>query len=106
MAEREPDNNTDDEIAEEVASAQEAAAAAATALEEQADEPAERPLSSPLPHVIMAGECTVCLDALNTHVLVPCGHKCVCAGCAEKVRAHGHCPICRTQIVWVCEVFE
>ena len=55
----------------------------------------------------MAGECAVCLDATNSHVLVPCGHKCVCAKCAELIRAHGNsCPICRTTVVWTCEVFE
>jgi hypothetical protein len=52
------------------------------------------------------GECVVCLDRRNSHVLVPCGHRCVCASCAELVRTHGVCPICRTNIVWVCEVFE
>ena len=96
-------HDTDDEIAEEVASAQHAAATAAAETPEE--ETAERPSSSLL-HVVVQGECTVCLDALNTHVLVPCGHKCVCATCAEAVRAHGHCPICRTPIVWVCEVYE
>ena len=95
-------HDTDDEIAEEVASAQHAAAAAAAAVSEE-EEPAERPV---MLDVVVQGECTVCLDALNTHVLVPCGHKCVCATCAEAVRAHGHCPICRTPIVWVCEVYE
>ena len=52
------------------------------------------------------GECSVCMDQTNTHVLVPCGHKCVCSDCAELVRLQGACPICRTAIVWVCEVFE
>merc|ERR1712008_233548 len=27
--------------------------------------------------------CVVCLDAENTHALVPCGHKCVCNECAD-----------------------
>ena len=53
-----------------------------------------------------AGECNICMDNANTHVLVPCGHKCVCSDCAELVRLQGACPICRTAIVWVCEVYE
>ena len=60
----------------------------------------------PLP---ITGECAVCLDAPNTHVLVPCGHKCVCSTCAEtlgKQKQGNLCPICRTQIVWVCEVYD
>jgi len=61
---------------------------------------------SPTPRVPSSTECSVCMDGVNSHVLVPCGHKCVCAGCAELVRTHGACPICRTAIVWVCEVFE
>ena len=52
-------------------------------------------------------ECAICFaDASRTHLCVPCGHKCVCSDCAELVRLQGACPICRTAIVWVCEVFE
>ena len=53
-----------------------------------------------------AGECIVCLDGSNSHVLVPCGHKCVCGACAELIKTEGTCPMCRTNVVWVCEVFE
>ena len=75
-------------------------AQAAANLSSVAAPPAPRALPPP------GGECTVCMDQANTHVLVPCGHKCVCAGCAELVRVQGACPICRTAIVWVCEVYE
>jgi len=58
------------------------------------------------PFSLSGGECAVCMDAPNTHVLVPCGHKCVCAGCSERIRERGHCPMCRAAVVWTCEVFE
>ena len=31
-------------------------------------------------------ECVVCIDALATMALLPCGHRCVCAACAESLR--------------------
>jgi len=53
------------------------------------------------------GECSVCLDAANSHVLVPCGHKCVCETCAEMIKENEmDCPICRVKVMWVCRVFE
>jgi hypothetical protein len=41
-------------------------------------------------------ECCVCMEARKTHVLMPCRHMCVCAGCASVVMAGSKaCPICR-----------
>ena len=45
-------------------------------------------------------QCVVCMDAPKDHRIVPCGHQCVCAGCAEqltKTRAPT-CPVCREPI--------
>lgn len=40
--------------------------------------------------------CVVCLDALKTHVLVPCGHLCVCASCCDDLMTSSRsCPMCR-----------
>ena len=39
--------------------------------------------------------CIICLDADRTHALVPCGHLCVCADCAERIPVHSKCPLCR-----------
>eukprot|EP01084_Bolivina_argentea_P172589 298980_1 len=30
-------------------------------------------------------ECLVCVDKPKTHAFVPCGHKCVCEICAQKI---------------------
>ena len=44
-----------------------------------------------------AGPCVVCLDREQTHALVPCGHRCVCASCISAVWSNGRvCPVCRT----------
>mmetsp|Transcript_20415 Transcript_20415/g.43147 ORF Transcript_20415/g.43147 Transcript_20415/m.43147 type:complete len:298 (-) Transcript_20415:783-1676(-) len=53
--------------------------------------PAE-PRWMPLQEENMEDNCVVCLDAAKTHLLVPCGHQCVCSCCA---RALSSCPICR-----------
>ena len=35
-----------------------------------------------------AALCVVCLEGARTHVLVPCGHRCLCEGCAGRYEAH------------------
>ena len=40
--------------------------------------------------------CVVCLDAPRTHCATPCGHRCVCAACAQQVSAQ--CPVCRAVV--------
>lgn len=40
--------------------------------------------------------CRVCMEKPKDIALVPCGHKCVCVDCKDKIS--GTCPICRTPI--------
>ena len=58
--------------------------------------------------------CVICLDAPKTHLLLPCGHKCVCAGCAPDFASNDdgwkrvgtpQCPICRGSVPWVARVW-
>ena len=46
---------------------------------------------------IKDGECIVCLNAEPSHVLIPCGHQCVCADCSEILmnELRPRCPVCR-----------
>eukprot|EP00929_Paragymnodinium_shiwhaense_P091518 TRINITY_DN51434_c0_g1_i1.p1 TRINITY_DN51434_c0_g1~~TRINITY_DN51434_c0_g1_i1.p1 ORF type:complete len:784 (+),score=64.15 TRINITY_DN51434_c0_g1_i1:297-2354(+) len=48
------------------------------------------------------GACCVCLDAGASHVIVPCGHQCVCGSC---VRGLTSCPVCRGPIHQSIRVF-
>ena len=43
-------------------------------------------------------DCVVCLDGEATHILAPCGHRCVCAVCSAHVT---ECPLCRASIASV-----
>ncbi|XP_063705426.1 protein neuralized-like [Culicoides brevitarsis] len=47
--------------------------------------------------------CVVCLSQRKNHILIPCGHLCVCQGCANQLQnMDSHCPLCRrgfTQII-------
>ena len=53
-----------------------------------------------------AGECVVCMDGENTHLFSPCGHKCVCKGCALLImRTTAECPTCRAEAREVIRVF-
>ena len=56
---------------------------------EQASAPAETAGDSP---------CVVCCDAEATHILAPCGHRAVCAGCARLIE---ECPLCRARVLCV-----
>lgn len=51
--------------------------------------------------------CVICLSHPKTHLLTPCGHKCMCAGCAARAAPRGSiCPICRTTVESVVRVFD
>ena len=48
-------------------------------------------------------ECSVCMEREATHILAPCGHRCVCAACSALVT---DCPMCRAHIQsTVCKVW-
>jgi adenylate kinase family enzyme len=50
--------------------------------------------------------CTVCYDAPADFLVVPCGHQCACQKCLLELRAAtGLCPICRTNIQHIVQVF-
>jgi hypothetical protein len=40
-------------------------------------------------------ECSVCMDGPASHLLLPCGHQCLCGDCVGLVSL---CPICRASI--------
>ena len=53
-------------------------------------------------------ECCICLKAEELGkllVLVPCGHRCVCADCSALVVGHT-CPVCRTEARQAIRVFD
>jgi hypothetical protein len=49
------------------------------------------------------GKCVVCLEHDSTMALLPCGHKCACENCAQKLVA---CPICRRPVNEVRRIFD
>ncbi len=53
--------------------------------------------------------CVVCLEQARSHVLLPCGHKCLCTTCVETVLGTGAdavCPLCRSHIQSAQRVFD
>jgi len=43
---------------------------------------------------------------VNTHIFNPCGHKCVCAGCADMIMdSNAECPTCRGKAKEAIRVF-
>jgi hypothetical protein len=53
-----------------------------------------------------ANTCVVCQEAARTHICYPCGHLCMCAGCATSPLAPKTCPCCRTEIVNFTKVYH
>ena len=54
-------------------------------------------------------DCVVCLDERKDQVCRPCGHLCMCAGCAQAmIRAKGKkakCPLCEHDIDEVMKIY-
>jgi len=52
-----------------------------------------------------SNECAVCMGHKN-HVLIPCGHVCVCEQCASNIMASSkQCPMCRSAVIHICKVY-
>jgi hypothetical protein len=67
------------------------------------------PPAAPAPHPDDAeGQCVLCFDAPKDHVILPCGHVCVCKACAKRLKQmrNPSCPICRTAIRHTNKVFQ
>ena len=66
------------------------------------------PPAAPAPHPDDAeDQCVLCLDAPKDHIIIPCGHQCVCEACAEKLKKARNplCPFCRAPINATHKVF-
>ena len=53
----------------------------------------------------LLNECVVCIDAPSTEIVVPCGHKCLCEACAERIQVGDLCPVCRCEVLMKMTVF-
>ena len=49
--------------------------------------------------------CSICCTRERDHILLPCGHCTFCANCAERCRARGRCPTCRTHVEQAMKVY-
>lgn len=45
-------------------------------------------------------ECVICLSGNPNILIVPCGHKCICASCSREIykEKNEKCPVCRRPI--------
>ena len=51
-------------------------------------------------------KCSICIDNIKSHIIVPCGHKSICGDCAPQILQGGTCPICRQGIQSIIKVYE
>ena len=53
-----------------------------------------------------ASECCVCLSDASAWIFIPCGHVCVCRGCAESIMQSSRaCPLCTQPATGAFQVF-
>jgi hypothetical protein len=51
--------------------------------------------------------CAICWTGKKTHAMIPCGHLCVCEGCAVVlVQKRSECIICRTPVNGQLKVYS
>jgi hypothetical protein len=48
--------------------------------------------------------CVICMDNEREIALTPCGHRCLCPGCAERLEKP-RCPICQAEVVSKIKIF-
>ena len=77
-------------------------AAVSTYLEKVAPGATSEP--APAPEAPADDFCIVCWVELRTHLVIPCGHKCLCEACSATIGEQ--CPMCRGPKVGVYRVFE
>ena len=85
-----------------------AAAASAEAAVQKVEERASTlPRAPGGPAAAVEDECVVCLERGRDHVLLPCGHLCVCEACALQVQGGPTpvCPLCRQGVQSAVRVF-
>jgi hypothetical protein len=63
--------------------------------------PAAAPAADPTSNAAPS-DCIICMETKATHVIVPCGHFCLCARCA---RNQNQCPLCRAPAVHIIQGF-
>lgn len=65
-----------------------------------------RIIQSTYQEMINSAFCVICQDNLKTHVIVPCGHFCLCENCSTKLDPnHSNCPMCRRFPISFLKVF-
>ena len=68
--------------------------------------PEERQCATDL---LPADECVICMSARRTTAMDPCGHFCMCDGCAAACLAAGgerSCPLCRGAVEKTLRIFQ
>ena len=51
-------------------------------------------------------KCPICITNIKTHIIIPCGHKCICGDCSDKILTTKMCPICRSDIATIIKVYD
>jgi len=71
------------------------------------------PATPAAPHVLEPADdgenelCAICMMREKTHLLVPCGHQCLCERCADIIATQSReCPLCRGSVTLALKVFK
>lgn len=50
-------------------------------------------------------ECVICMEGVKTHIVIPCGHLCLCESCSKKLNT-GKCPVCNIAYNTIVKVYN
>ena len=51
--------------------------------------------------------CVICLAETRTHAVIPCGHRCLCTQCAQRIGSGSTtCPICQSRFDLIVQIFD
>lgn len=56
-----------------------------------------------------SASCVICYDKSPNHIIVPCGHQCLCGDCCNRkpgINVGNKCPICRETIGQIIQVYN
>lgn len=63
-------------------------------------------INNKLPSISIENKCVICYINIKTHIIYPCGHKCICQECEKKKKMILKCPICNHKIIDIIKIFE
>ena len=50
--------------------------------------------------------CAICLHGKREYAVTPCGHRCLCVECKDRIELRGNCPLCNQDIHSIIKIYD